>query len=235
MMKVVEEEGTAMDDFVVYLKAEYLDAVYLQQDAFDPVDGATSAERQRHVFARHRAASSAPTCGSRTRTRRARFFQRLTQATRDWNRAAMESEEFAAVEARVDGHARGGGAPCVRSTRRSPQIAGNVITVQRHRRGQPRAGQRRGARLLVAGAGDPPGGRQRHHAGVLGHARHPHRRRGPLPGPASSQTPFSDALLGRIFTGGGVPRDGGPALDEDLIPIVRAAGQPGAAHHPAQR
>ena len=51
MMKVVEEEGTAMADFVVYLKAEYLDAVYLQQDAFDPVDGATSAERQRHVFA----------------------------------------------------------------------------------------------------------------------------------------------------------------------------------------
>jgi vacuolar-type H+-ATPase catalytic subunit A/Vma1 len=33
MMKVVGEEGTSIDDFVVYLKAEYLDAVYLQQDA----------------------------------------------------------------------------------------------------------------------------------------------------------------------------------------------------------
>ena len=51
MMKVVEEEGTAMADFIVSLKAEFLDAVYLQQDAFDPVDGASSAERQRHVFA----------------------------------------------------------------------------------------------------------------------------------------------------------------------------------------
>ena len=38
MMKVVGEEGTAIDDFIVYLKAEFLDAVYLQQDAFDPVD-----------------------------------------------------------------------------------------------------------------------------------------------------------------------------------------------------
>ena len=41
MMKVVGEEGTSIDDFVLYLKAEYLDAVYLQQDAFDAVDGAT--------------------------------------------------------------------------------------------------------------------------------------------------------------------------------------------------
>ncbi len=34
------------------------------------------------------------------------------------------------------------------------------------------------------------------------------------------QTPYTEALLGRVFTGGGVPRDGGPALDEGLIPIV---------------
>ena len=35
-----------------------------------------------------------------------------------------------------------------------------------------------------------------------------------------AQTPFSEALLGRVFTGGGVPRDRGPELDDDLIPIV---------------
>jgi V/A-type H+-transporting ATPase subunit B len=34
------------------------------------------------------------------------------------------------------------------------------------------------------------------------------------------QTPYTEALLGRVFTGGGVPRDGGPVLDEGLIPIV---------------
>ena len=60
-----------MDDFVVYLKAEFLDAVYLQQNAFDAVDGATSAERQRHVFARDRADPRGADWTSRTRTRRA--------------------------------------------------------------------------------------------------------------------------------------------------------------------
>jgi V/A-type H+-transporting ATPase subunit A len=102
MMKVVEEEGTAMADFVLYLKAEYLDAVYLQQDAFDPVDGASSAERQRHVFARLARILAAETRFSDKDTARA-FFQTLTQVTRDWNRAPMESAEFGAVEARLEG------------------------------------------------------------------------------------------------------------------------------------
>ncbi|NCC52866.1 MAG: V-type ATP synthase subunit B [Spartobacteria bacterium] len=33
------------------------------------------------------------------------------------------------------------------------------------------------------------------------------------------ETAFSDALLGRVFTGIGVPRDNGPALQENMIPI----------------
>ena len=101
MMKVVEEEGTAMADFVLYLKAEYLDAVYLQQDAFDPVDGASSAERQRHVFARVARIMAAETDFPDKDSARA-FFQALTQATKDWNRAPMESAEFGAVEARLE-------------------------------------------------------------------------------------------------------------------------------------
>jgi len=50
MMKVVGEEGTSMEDFIVYLKGSLLDSVYLQQNSFDKVDGAVSVERQRHVF-----------------------------------------------------------------------------------------------------------------------------------------------------------------------------------------
>ena len=46
MMKVVGEEGTSVDDFIVYLKGEFFDAVHLQQNAFDPVDEATTADRQ---------------------------------------------------------------------------------------------------------------------------------------------------------------------------------------------
>ncbi len=101
MMKVVEEEGTAMADFVFYLKAEFLDAVYLQQDAFDPVDGASSAERQRHVFARIHDVLAADLAFPDKDAARA-FFQALTQVVKDWNRAELGSDDFAAVEARLD-------------------------------------------------------------------------------------------------------------------------------------
>ncbi|MBP5791120.1 MAG: V-type ATP synthase subunit B [Kiritimatiellae bacterium] len=43
------------------------------------------------------------------------------------------------------------------------------------------------------------------------------------------KVPFSEALLGRAFTGSGVPRDGGPAITEDPSPI----GQPSV--NPAKR
>jgi V/A-type H+-transporting ATPase subunit A len=50
MMKVVGEEGTSLDDYVVYLKGEFLDAVYLQQNSFDPVDAAVPPDRQKKMF-----------------------------------------------------------------------------------------------------------------------------------------------------------------------------------------
>jgi V/A-type H+-transporting ATPase subunit A len=50
MMKVVGEEGTSLDDYVIYQKGNFLDAVYLQQNSFDDVDRAVSPERQEHVF-----------------------------------------------------------------------------------------------------------------------------------------------------------------------------------------
>ncbi|UGQ15804.1 V-type ATP synthase subunit A [Borrelia sp. RT5S] len=50
MMKVVGEEGISNDDFLVYLKAELLDACYLQQNSFDSVDAAVSPERQNYMF-----------------------------------------------------------------------------------------------------------------------------------------------------------------------------------------
>ncbi|MBN2468793.1 MAG: V-type ATP synthase subunit A [Deltaproteobacteria bacterium] len=46
MMLVVGEEGISVDDLVLYLKSEIVDAVCLQQDAFDVVERATSEERQ---------------------------------------------------------------------------------------------------------------------------------------------------------------------------------------------
>jgi V/A-type H+-transporting ATPase subunit A len=46
MMQVTGEEGITIEDFVVFQKAQFIDMVYLQQDAFDPVDISTSMERQ---------------------------------------------------------------------------------------------------------------------------------------------------------------------------------------------
>jgi len=50
MMKVIGEEGISIEDFILFLKGEYLDATYLQQDAYDEVDGATSEERQKYYL-----------------------------------------------------------------------------------------------------------------------------------------------------------------------------------------
>ncbi len=74
--------------------------MYLQQDAFDPVDGASSAERQRHVFAVvARILEAALEFADKDAARS--FFQTLTQATRDWNRTEMGDEAFAVAEERV--------------------------------------------------------------------------------------------------------------------------------------
>jgi len=40
------------------------------------------------------------------------------------------------------------------------------------------------------------------------------------------QVPFSDALLGRVFTGSGVPRDRGPAIQENMTPIGGPSANP---------
>ena len=50
MMQVTGEEGITLEDFVVYQKAIFVDMVYLQQDAFDPVDVSMSLKRQRESF-----------------------------------------------------------------------------------------------------------------------------------------------------------------------------------------
>lgn len=47
MMTVVGEDGVSLDDFTEALRSDLVDACYLQQDAFDPVDAATAADRQR--------------------------------------------------------------------------------------------------------------------------------------------------------------------------------------------
>jgi V/A-type H+-transporting ATPase subunit A len=50
MMQVTGEEGVTLEDFVTYQKALFVDMVYLQQDAFDPVDVSMPLDRQKESF-----------------------------------------------------------------------------------------------------------------------------------------------------------------------------------------
>ncbi len=94
MMKVVGEEGTSIDDFTAYLKSEFLDTVYLQQNAFNEVDAATPVERQREMFALAENAMRATFPFTDKSSARA-FFQGLTQAFIDWNMTAQDLPEYA--------------------------------------------------------------------------------------------------------------------------------------------
>ncbi|MBE6376468.1 MAG: V-type ATP synthase subunit A [Lentisphaerae bacterium] len=93
MMKVIGEEGTAMDDFIVYLKSEFLDYTYLQQNTFDSVDGATSAERQRIMFNDvHKVLQTDFNFDNKESARK--FFLGLRQLFTDRNYMELDSKEY---------------------------------------------------------------------------------------------------------------------------------------------
>jgi V/A-type H+-transporting ATPase subunit A len=97
MMKVVGEEGTSIDEFIDYLKGEFFDGVYLQQNAFDKTDEATSAERQKHVFdIIVQIIDRAFHFDNKDDARR--YFLELRQLFINWNSAPFKSEEFAGGE-----------------------------------------------------------------------------------------------------------------------------------------
>ncbi len=101
MMKVVGEEGTSVDDFLIHLKAEYLDSVYLQQDAFDDVDSSCPAERQKYVFAKiNKIIGTGMKFDNNDEARS--FFHKLAQLSKDWNLVAQDSEEFKVQEEKID-------------------------------------------------------------------------------------------------------------------------------------
>jgi V/A-type H+-transporting ATPase subunit A len=100
MMKVVGEEGTSIEDFVLYLKSEYLDSVYLQQDAFHDIDAATPEDRQKHVFSTiSQILFTDMNFGDQAEARR--FFHQITQTSKDWNRTEMDSDDFTKTEKKL--------------------------------------------------------------------------------------------------------------------------------------
>jgi len=101
MMTVVGEEGTSVEDFIVMLKAEFFDDCYLQQDAFDEVDGATPKDRQEFVFDKVLEILRAPfEFDSKDEARRTMFD--LQDLFRNWNYAATDSEEYKRILGQID-------------------------------------------------------------------------------------------------------------------------------------
>ncbi len=98
MMKVVGEEGTNTDDFVIYLKSEFLDFVYLQQNTFDDVDAECSEDHQKSCFGIVcDVLGTAFKFESKDAARR--FFQELQLIFTDWNYMPFKSEKFNQQEA----------------------------------------------------------------------------------------------------------------------------------------
>lgn len=101
MMLVVGEEGTSLDDFEIYMKSEFLDAVYLQQNSFDQVDGASSPERQKYVFSKvHEVLTTKFNLTDKNDARD--FFNKLRQVFIDWNYIDFKDDEFKIQEQKIN-------------------------------------------------------------------------------------------------------------------------------------
>ena len=93
MMKVVGEEGTSLEDYIIYQKGELLDSVYLQQNSFDPVDAAVVVERQVETFdVLYDILMSNFAFDDKKDVRL--FFNRVRQAFLDWNGTAQDDKAY---------------------------------------------------------------------------------------------------------------------------------------------
>ncbi len=93
MMKVVGEEGTSINDYIVYQKGEFVDAVYLQQNSFDPVDSMVTVERQKLSFSVLYDILLSDFVFTDKKDVRS-FFNELRQRFLDWNSTADGDEKF---------------------------------------------------------------------------------------------------------------------------------------------
>jgi V/A-type H+-transporting ATPase subunit A len=94
MMQVTGEEGITLEDYVIWQKATLLDMVYLQQDAFDPVDVSMPRTRQVESF---NLLKKLVTQDYRFKDKdEAReFFTRLTSLYKNFNYSAPETPDYA--------------------------------------------------------------------------------------------------------------------------------------------
>lgn len=107
MMQVVGEEGTSIDDFITYLKSEFLDNVYLQQNSFDEIDAACPTDRQQVLFGKVCDILEHDFVMTDKNKARDLFFT-LTEQFRNWNYAPWQSDTMKEAEAAIAATIAGG-------------------------------------------------------------------------------------------------------------------------------
>ena len=184
MMKVIGEEGTSAEDYIVYQKGELLDAVYLQQNSFDPIDAACDPDRQIHEFNVLYDVLTRDFALSDKKEIRA-FFNQVRQEFLDWHNTVFRTPEFEAQEKRLKdfylSKADGlrGGVNMQKVYTKIESIVGNVVTVRA-------SGVRNGDLALVGDSYANVIKLDRDLGNAAGVQRHPGRQHhgpGPVSGP----------------------------------------------------
>ncbi|MCM8820251.1 MAG: V-type ATP synthase subunit A, partial [Candidatus Omnitrophica bacterium] len=93
--------GITLNDFINYMKAEFFDSIYLQQNAFDISDQATSSERQIYVFNFIYNNIIKREFNFKDKDSARYFFQVLVQLFKNWNSSVWQSIEFKEIENQI--------------------------------------------------------------------------------------------------------------------------------------
>ncbi len=101
MMQVTGEEGVTLEDYTAYQKSVFVDMVYLQQDAFDPVDVSMSPRRQQESFELVRR-FTARDYRFEDKEQVREYFTRLTGLFKNLNYSEHGSEPYRAFLAQIE-------------------------------------------------------------------------------------------------------------------------------------
>lgn len=100
-MEVVGEEGISLQDLEIYLKAEFYDFSYLQQNAFDPEDAYCPFQRQMHLFELVNRVFTA-SFSFKNHDEARQFFLHLQQQFKNMNAAPFRSEVFHGIVKKIE-------------------------------------------------------------------------------------------------------------------------------------
>lgn len=93
-MQVVGEEGTSIEDFIIFMKAEFIDAAYLQQNAFDKVDAYCPLDRQVDTFSLINDILDKEFQNIEEHDKARSYFLRLINEFKQWNTIPFKTPEY---------------------------------------------------------------------------------------------------------------------------------------------